>query len=472
MPQADALPRDGVNETTLVPDETAAVRESFGGEAANVCPDAEIETGAKLGKFVVKRLLGRGGMGLVYLAHDPAIDREVAIKVLSSGVCANAEAVERFRAEARASGRLTHPNVVSVHEIGEERGLLYLVMEYVPGGSVQDLIRGHKPIAPGRATEILADAAAGLAAAHAEKMIHRDIKPANLLLDEDGAVKVADFGLARRPDSGDARLTQSFRIVGTPHYMSPEQSGDANPDSRSDVYSLGATYHAMLTGHAPFDETSNAVDVIAAHMYEPRPDAHAMVSDVPAICTRIVQRAMAKAADQRYPTAEAMLADAVCLLTAMRDPAIAARDPDEPGGLNLVCLPSEQGGADSASLSGAALSDIALAAPRAATANSRKTFAGGSSASNIALAPAPVAAAAVPAMTGPPPGERREVFSLRHGECVVLCPRDVDAEELEDLRSWLDVVTRKICRDAEDGRGGGSHGDSDEPDITEDMTNV
>ena len=488
--KSDGNAPNDFNVTTIIPPASPEPAvQAINGGADETTP---LKTGDKLGKFVIKRLIGRGGMGRVYLAHDPAIDREVAIKVLAEKFCQDEDVLERFRAEARSSGRLTHPNVVSVYEIGEDDCNAYLAMEYVEGGSVQELLRDGKPIPPGRATEILADACAGLVAAHEEGMIHRDIKPANLLLDDDGGVKVADFGLARRPKSADPRLTHAAHIVGTPYYMSPEQCGGGEMDARSDIYSMGATYHTLLTGHAPFGPSRSAMDVIAAHMYEPRPLAHEEVTGVPEICTRIVHRAMAKNPEDRYQTAQDLLTDAEALLAAFRDPDVQSRQADEPGGINSVLLPVQS------MMAGQAPAELPLrsaswSAPEIAAtggvgeggAGARNTAAGGRPANAVSPGlSTPAASAAVPprkthaggstvnpdaggtrfltdaevsqlAVARPHTGDprRRDVYSLHEGAVALLWPPDIRRDEVDELKSWLKLIVAKMERAASDGQG-------------------
>ena len=204
--------------------------------------------GKKLGRYQVISVLGQGAMGMVLKAHDPMIERDVAIKVLAEHLAADATALGRFLAEAKAVGKINHPNVMSIYEICQEGPIHYLVLEYVAGGSIDDRLTARISLSVFEATQVLMDACKGVGAAHAAGLIHRDIKPANFMRMADGAVKVADFGLAKAAAKTDRGLTQVGMIVGTPLFMSPEQCQAKSLDHRSDIYSLGATYYTVLSG--------------------------------------------------------------------------------------------------------------------------------------------------------------------------------------------------------------------------------
>ena len=225
----------------------------------------------KLGPYDVLRLIGRGGMGIVFLARDRALDRLVAIKLLTPGMAATGAARRRFAREAKAAAAVVHEHVVTIHAVDTlPQGVPYLVMQYIAGKSVQELIdRGKAP----ELAEILrigSQAASGLAAAHAQGLIHRDIKPANILL-ENGVerVKITDFGLARAVD--DATMTQSGVVAGTPQYMSPEQAGGEPIDHRTDLFSLGSVLYALCTGQAPFRGSSSMATLKKVCEQTPRP---------------------------------------------------------------------------------------------------------------------------------------------------------------------------------------------------------
>ena len=213
-------------------------------------PSREPEHLGRLGAYEILEVIGRGGMGVVLKAFDPALQRLTAIKVLASQWASHAEARQRFRREAQAAALVRHENVVAIHAVDEVDGLPYLVMEYVPGESLQQRLDRAGALALKDILRIGAQAAAGLAAAHEQGLIHRDIKPANILLNSAGDVRLTDFGLARAVD--DASLTQTGVIAGTPQYMAPEQARAAPLDHRADLFSLGSVLYAMCTGRPPF----------------------------------------------------------------------------------------------------------------------------------------------------------------------------------------------------------------------------
>jgi serine/threonine protein kinase len=259
----------------------------------------------RLGKYQLTVRLGQGGMGVVYQARDTVLHRLVALKLLPESLGSDPASWGRILREAQAAARLNHPHVVALHDVGPPE-TPYLVLEYVPGGSAQDRLdaRGRFPWA--EATRLAAQACRGLAAAHAAGLIHRDVKPANLLLG-DGGVKLADFGLAKVMNP-DGSLNTPCSVLGTPQYMSPEQCRGDAVDPRTDLYSLGAAYYALLTGRPPFDR-SGPMLVLFAQCTEPLPDPRALAPDVPAGCVAVLRRATAKERADRYPSAAAMLAD-------------------------------------------------------------------------------------------------------------------------------------------------------------------
>jgi urea transport system substrate-binding protein len=269
--------------------------------------------GKKVGNHQISSVLGRGGMGVVYEATDSVLSRKVAIKMLPEALADDPTAEARFLQEARAVARLNHPNVVSIYEVGQHGSGRYLVLELVDGLSMADAIRGG-PMHWREATEVIAQACRGLAAAHNSGLLHRDIKPANLLRGADGVVKIADFGLAKNLQGVNATLTTTGHVVGTPCFMSPEQCQSNPLDSRSDIYSLGATYYALLTGIGPYETSETASSILFAHCFKPVPDPHEANRAVPKPVSAVVRRAMAKEPGERYPSAESFLADLEALL--------------------------------------------------------------------------------------------------------------------------------------------------------------
>lgn len=265
--------------------------------------------GRMLGKYQVKSVLGQGGMGVVFRAHDPMIERDVAIKLLPKELAEDEKALGRFLAEAKAAGKLNHPNVVSIYEIGQEGQAYFLVMELIPGGSISDGFDQQHAYSVLDATRIAIDACKGLAAAHGVGLIHRDIKPANLMKSADGSIKITDFGLAKTTSPRAREMTQAGLVVGTPYFMSPEQCNGQKVDARSDIYSLGATYYSLLTGKNPYQDSNSVIQVMFGHCQGEIPDPRQTSTSIPVACSAIVARAMAKSPTDRYQSAGEMLAD-------------------------------------------------------------------------------------------------------------------------------------------------------------------
>ncbi len=271
--------------------------------------------GRSLGKYQITGLLGQGGMGVVYQAHDATIERDVAIKLLPSELASDHKMLDRFLAEAKAAGRLAHPHVVSIHEIGQQDDIHYIVMELMTGGSTDDHLEDIGPYSPLEATRIIADACEGLMVAHSSGLIHRDIKPGNLLQSKHGTIKVADFGLAKRVIQQSQQLTQDGQLIGTPYFMSPEQCESKPVDTRSDIYSLGATYYTLLTGDHPYEDAGSIVQIMYAHCHAEVLDPRAVNSRIPDKCAAIIGKAMAKKPEERYQAAEEMLAELKALVS-------------------------------------------------------------------------------------------------------------------------------------------------------------
>lgn len=262
--------------------------------------------GTQLGKYLITKRLGQGGMGVVYEAQDTLMRRKVALKLLTGTLALDPAARERFLREARAAGRLNHPNVVTIFEVSQHNSDCYLVMELVSAGSAQDVLQELGQCPWQQANRMIADVCRGLAAAHAAGLLHRDIKPANILLNPDGSAKLADFGLAKLTEHGVTTLTAAGAVLGTPAFMSPEQCRSQAVDERSDLYSLGATYYALLTGQPPY-HGDGPMEVMFAHCSSPIPDPRTLVPQVPESCVAIVQRALAKDASQRFASAAQMM---------------------------------------------------------------------------------------------------------------------------------------------------------------------
>ena len=248
----------------------------------------------KLGQYRLLEEIGRGGMAVVYKAYQPTLDRYVAIKVLPHQFTFDREFVERFLREARAAARLNHPHIVTIHDVGEANGTYFIVMEYLEGPSLADLLRQQGALPPQQAAQIVAQVASALDYAHGQGFVHRDVKPSNVLLGAGGMAKLTDFGIVRAAEG--TRLTQTGTLLGTPEYMSPEHIRGRGVDARSDIYSLGVVAYEMLTGRVPF--SGDTMAVLHAHVYEP-PD----LSVLPAGIGPVVERALAKEPEERFESA-------------------------------------------------------------------------------------------------------------------------------------------------------------------------
>jgi eukaryotic-like serine/threonine-protein kinase len=205
-------------------------------------------------RYTVEKTLGRGGMATVELAHDTELDRRVAVKRLFASLADDAIFRRRFLREARMAAALSHPNLVAVFDVGDEDGLPYIVMEYVDGETLADLVRRTGPLPPDRAVDLLLQVCAGLQHAHAAGLVHRDIKPQNLLVRSDGTVKIADFGIARTLQA--TQLTQIGTVLGTAAYLAPEQAAGEQVTAAADIYSLGAVGYELLSGRTPYEFAS------------------------------------------------------------------------------------------------------------------------------------------------------------------------------------------------------------------------
>ena len=257
-----------------------------------------------VGRYRVVALIAHGGMGSLYLARDPALDRTIAIKLLQKGFDDEA-ARERFAREARAAGRLRHPNIVTVFDVGEHDNRPFIAMEYVPGETLDQLIRRRTPLSIGNRLLILEDLCSGLQFAHAEGIVHRDIKPANVILDVAGTIKILDFGLAHAPDSGITRVGDQ---LGTLNYMSPEQVLGAHLDHRSDVYAVGALAYELMSYERAFPGTVRDGTMYRILNAKPTPLESVMPGLDPEV-PRIIERAMRKEPERRYQNLDDMRED-------------------------------------------------------------------------------------------------------------------------------------------------------------------
>ena len=262
----------------------------------------------KLGKYEIRRRIGTGAMGIVYEGWDPGIGRRVAIKTLKQDLLDSPESADvlaRFRREAQAAGRLNHPNIVAVHELGESDGIMYIAMEYVDGRELKDYCDRGERFPLGQAVRIISELLAALDVAHAAGVVHRDIKPGNIfLVGNNNTVKVGDFGVARVESS---ELTQAGSVLGTPSYMSPEQISGQVVDGRADLFSAGVLLYQLLTGERPFQGTSLATIMHKLLKEEPTPPSVINVH-VPPAFDAVITKALAKRPENRYQTGAEFIA--------------------------------------------------------------------------------------------------------------------------------------------------------------------
>lgn len=265
----------------------------------------------QLGRYEIREELGKGAMGIVYLARDPLIGRLVALKTFRLGFSVGDRDIEQFRArfirEAQSAGILSHPGIVTVHDVVErsEEGLAFIAMEYVRGTNLKLLLQGDAPLDLAFVSDVISQIAAALDYAHANGVIHRDVKPANVILTGDGKVKLTDFGIARLDSSN---LTQEGQMLGTPNYMAPEQVMGKEVDHRADLFSLGVVLYEMLTGHKPF-AGENLTQVSHRIVYEPFTPPEKFVRDLPPALRAVLAKALEKNPDDRYSTASDLARD-------------------------------------------------------------------------------------------------------------------------------------------------------------------
>ena len=271
-------------------------------------------------RYIVSKLIGEGGMADVYLAIDSILKRQVAIKVLRGELNDDPVNLKRFQREANAITNLSHPNIVEVYDVGEESNRNYIVMEYVPGKTLKQLIKARGALHPDEAINIMKQLVSATSNAHRNGIIHRDIKSQNVLIKDDGTVKLSDFGIASTSDS-QQQLTQTDTVMGSVHYLAPELAKGHQATFQSDIYSLGIVFYEMLTGDVPF-HGDTAVQIALKHMHEEVPSVRAFNPDLPQSVENIVIRATAKLKSDRYASADEMYNDLVtCLdLSRSREP--------------------------------------------------------------------------------------------------------------------------------------------------------
>ena len=281
-----------------------------------------VELGTTLNdRYRLTERIATGGMGEVWRARDEVLDRDVAVKVLKHEYSDDATFLERFRAEARHTAALAHPGIAGVFDYGEVDGTAYLVMELVRGNPLSAILTTDGRLSNERTLDVVAQTARALEAAHAAGVIHRDVKPGNILVCPDGTVKITDFGIARAADA--VPLTHTGVVMGTAHYVSPEQANGAPVTFASDVYSLGVVMYECLAGRRPF-EADTPVGIAMAHLYE---DPLALPDDVPDAVSGLVAKAMAKDAGERYASAAAFAQAADAVAATLRAPETVAAAP-------------------------------------------------------------------------------------------------------------------------------------------------
>jgi tetratricopeptide (TPR) repeat protein/tRNA A-37 threonylcarbamoyl transferase component Bud32 len=254
--------------------------------------------GTVLGGCEIVQEIGQGGMGVVYKARQISLDREVAIKVLAHHLAVDQNFVRRFQHEARAVAKVNHPNILTVFDVGEENGIYYMVMEFINGRSMSEILTDKELLPPKEASDVVRQSALGLERAQTAGIIHRDIKPDNIMVTQQGIVKVSDFGLAKEVENS---MTVTDAVMGTPAYMSPEQCDGKKLDGRTDIYSLGGTFYRMVTGRLPF-EAETAMSMMYRHKHEPLVPPHEVIPAVPVSVSKVVVKMMAKQREERYQT--------------------------------------------------------------------------------------------------------------------------------------------------------------------------
>lgn len=261
-------------------------------------------SGRQLGKYVLDRPLGRGGMAVVWLGHDAALNRPVAIKVLDPATTLEPGAVERFRREAILAANLEHPHIMPVYDVQEADGLWYIAMRYVPGESLREILNREGALPLDRILPIIRPVAAALDQAHSQGVVHRDVKPGNILVEPDGNVVLTDFGIARA--GADAHLTRAGQVMGTADYLAPEQIAGGEASAAGDLYSLAVVLYEMLTGRTPFEGETPA-ETLYKQVNAPPPPLRSLRRDLPAALQPIMDRAMEKNPALRYPSGAALV---------------------------------------------------------------------------------------------------------------------------------------------------------------------
>ncbi len=300
--EGDTLPEMAETVLANTLETTKQIQADFEATQSGVSHQPLLE---RIGNYRIVSRLGGGGMGVVYLAHDDALDRETAVKVIRPDMAVSETMMARLKIEAQAAARLTHPNIVSVYAFGVDRSLHYVAFEYVDGTDLAEIISLKGRLDAEDALKIIRQTAVALRFALANNVIHRDIKPANLLVLEDGTVKIADFGLAKVLDN-ESNLTRDTSVLGSPAFMSPEQATGSAVDFRSDIYSLGCTLYACITGHSPFTADS-PMAVLMKHVSDPMPEPPELKNALGGRIIDLFHRMTSKAPDKRFASYDELI---------------------------------------------------------------------------------------------------------------------------------------------------------------------
>ena len=264
-------------------------------------------------RYEIIRAIGEGGMANVYLGYDTILDRNVAIKILRGDLSNDEKFVRRFQREALSASSLAHPNIVEMYDVGEDNGLYYIVMEYIDGKTIKQLLKKRGSLTISEAIDIMLQLTDGMTHAHDSYIIHRDLKPQNVMIKDDGQIKITDFGIAMALNS--TQLTQTNSVMGSVHYLPPEQASGKGCTTKSDIYSMGIIFYELLSGSLPF-RGDNAVEIALKHMRDPLPSLRDDNSAIPQSIENIIRRATAKNPKNRYDDVKSMHVD---LLTALDD---------------------------------------------------------------------------------------------------------------------------------------------------------
>ena len=268
-------------------------------------------------RYQIIKTIGEGGMANVYLAYDTILDRNVAVKVLRGDLANDEKFVRRFQREALSASSLSHPNIVEVYDVGEDNGLYYIVMEYIEGKHLKQLVKKRGNLTVREVVDIMLQLTDGMSGAHDSYIIHRDIKPQNIMILENGLIKITDFGIAMALNA--TQLTQTNSVMGSVHYLPPEQACGKTATIQSDVYSMGILMYELLTGSVPF-KGENAVEIALKHIKETIPNVKDACGTIPNSVANIVKRATAKNLKNRYTDAREMNQDLkTCLYEARLD---------------------------------------------------------------------------------------------------------------------------------------------------------